>query len=732
MLAAARTVFSDPAFRYGIKFGIAGVLAVFLALLIRLEEPTWALFTVFVLMIAQYVGAIAEKSIFRIIGTTIGAILGYVLTASLQQQPLLFLPLVGLIVAFCTAMFGQARYPYAFFLCGMTLVVVASNGLSDPDSSWKYALWRIEEVSLGILVAILVQSLLWPRFAQKEFVGNMHSAFADLRDCFSTSSQLIFEPGKDEEAARHAQDFPARISALRNLLDFGARESQYFRNRLPTYFELTTCLARIASAIATFSRTLPKSSFYYVTLKTETESLHLALQSSLDDLAQLSSTKESRKKCREDIEVATQRLEDKLMAIRQNRELFELSPEVTIGFGLHLLALDDIQVQIKRAHELIDSLPVEGEFPKKEPEPFASPVPPPFWIKSGIKAGIAVVAALVLDNWLNVPGGGIFVLGAWVFTALNATSPGGRGDWRTFHYVVFSTLIMIAVSLALLAIRPMLSSYGVMNTIIFTWLFTWGYLSYTTRGVTIPMQMGMLMIVGILGLNGQKAVPFSAIVDFFFGMTFALVLAAVIQRLLWPSLPQWELRNRFLEYLRTCRAMIEHGPASLALWQKTRIALIPGEAEIRIGHLTAPICPEGEQDQLRAYLATLRRVGAQLVLAVGRVSPLLPPEKQAAGDSRVAELEGEIKKHLAAHEEGMKAAQPPDIDHTKLVEMLSSWREWVRELRLWMLEQDYRALEITRIVGLFGRYEEAGKDLILAQKQADKLRLSLYMGDYVL
>jgi len=76
MSAAIRAVFSDPAFRYGVKFGLAGMLAVFLALLLRLEEPTWALFTIFVLMIAQYVGAIAEKSLFRIIGTVAGAVIG--------------------------------------------------------------------------------------------------------------------------------------------------------------------------------------------------------------------------------------------------------------------------------------------------------------------------------------------------------------------------------------------------------------------------------------------------------------------------------------------------------------------------------------------------------------------------------------------------------------------------------------------------------------------------------
>jgi uncharacterized membrane protein YccC len=113
----------DGSFRFSLKFGIAGVLAVYGALLNKNHQPTWALFTVFVLMVAQYIGAIEEKSLLRMIGTIVGGFFGYLITASLQQDVFLYLGLLGLFVAFTTAMFGQARFPYAFLLCGMTAVV---------------------------------------------------------------------------------------------------------------------------------------------------------------------------------------------------------------------------------------------------------------------------------------------------------------------------------------------------------------------------------------------------------------------------------------------------------------------------------------------------------------------------------------------------------------------------------------------------------------------------------
>ncbi|MGA7393876.1 MAG: FUSC family protein, partial [Terrimicrobiaceae bacterium] len=158
-------IFASLAVRHGIKFGVAGVLSLFIALSLRLPDPTWAVMTVFVIMFAQFVGAVAEKAVMRVIGTALGGVIGYLLTARLEQQPVLYLLLVGGVVGFGTAMFGYTKYPYAFLLCALTTMVVASNGMIDPTFSWRPALARIEEVSVGVISAVIVSSLLWPRYA---------------------------------------------------------------------------------------------------------------------------------------------------------------------------------------------------------------------------------------------------------------------------------------------------------------------------------------------------------------------------------------------------------------------------------------------------------------------------------------------------------------------------------------------------------------------------------------
>ena len=79
-------VFADPKAIFGIKLGLAGLLALYLSLLIGLEYAKWALFTVLVLAPAQYVGAIAQRSIARVVGTNIFGRQG-MFNMELEHQP---------------------------------------------------------------------------------------------------------------------------------------------------------------------------------------------------------------------------------------------------------------------------------------------------------------------------------------------------------------------------------------------------------------------------------------------------------------------------------------------------------------------------------------------------------------------------------------------------------------------------------------------------------------------
>jgi len=677
-------------------------------------------------MIAQYVGAIAEKSIFRFIGTVIGGVTGYLITGAFEQDPVIYLTLIGLVVGTSTALFGQSRYPYAFLLCGMTTLVVAGNGMGDPDNSWKFMLSRIEEIVVGIVVTMVVQSLFWPRYARLEFLEHLRACFGDLKGCLANAPGVSGKAG----GARQAREFPARITGLRTLLEFGARESLQFRKRLETYFDLTVCLGKMACAIGTLRETIPSDSPYRIHAGDLFDAVHRSLDAAMDDLSGKMSTPASRAARRAEITGAFESLESGFLQMRHDNVARIIPIDQVLIMGLHVSGLDDIRDQILKAHELLDAMPEDPLQRAFHSRPMLSPWPPPFWIRTGIKSGLAVIAAFLIDNWLQPPGGSMFILGTWVFTAMNAASPGGQGDRRAFHLIPLNVITIAVVSLVLIATAPLLSSYAVMNTVLFVWLFVWGYLSFTTRGMTIPMQLGMLVLVGILGLNGQRPVSFQAIVEFFFGLVLALVVSAMFQRLFWPSLPQWEIRDRFVEALGICRKMLLREP--LPLWEKTRLALIPGEVDARLEHLDQPICPPDEPGMLKALVLSIAGLGGSFAITLDRLPADIPPGLLDSGREQIKKLDALFEARLGAIENAFQTSDPVTLDETEIREALAAWRKWALQARLSLLDIDHHPLALSRLSGFAERYQLMGGDILSLGRGLAQLRLPLYMGDYSL
>ncbi|HEY5705413.1 MAG TPA: FUSC family protein [Terrimicrobiaceae bacterium] len=724
-------VFASPAVRHGIKFGLAGVLSVLIALFIRLPDPTWALITAFVIMLAQFVGAVAEKSVMRVIGTVVGGVIGYLLTAGLEQQPVLYLLLVGGVVGFGTAMFGYAKYPYAFLLCALTTMVVASNGMSDPAFSWRPALARIEEVCVGVITSVMVTSLVWPRYARKEFLEKMRLALAELRKGLVARSALLFETPAEADGLDD-RNFATAIAGLQNLLHFGAMESQYFRARLPIYTEIISCLSRISAAVDTLVQTLPERAPFRHHLRAELEATHAAISDCLGVFADPEADSSRRVAAISAMNHSCAQWREKLHALRQTDIPLSIPVEQVLHFSGHALSLDEVAEQLGRLDFLLDSLPTNPMHPSREA--IAPPSPPldPFWIRNGVKACIAVTLGLFVQNWLQPPGGSMVVLATWVFTILSRLYPGGQGDRRAFHCVVYTASGGILYVFAMLLLAPALSEYLILNMLLFVVLFLFGYLTQAVPGVTFGMQFALLATVGTLGLNAQQPVTFQSIMGVYFGIVVGLILSALVQRLLWPVLPQWEIRDRILELLRHCKTILELPPDQRPLWLHQRLALIPGETLNWIAVMNKPDCPPDEPPRLREYVKTLRRAAGHLLTSSGQLLPLLPAPQAEEGHKALRSLKEIMHSELSAQADlfSLRATSIPT--RNALEEALSEMHRWVASLRLWILANNVPITESVRLLGLADRFEMAGNELLAASRQAAALRLRLYLGDYIL
>ena len=232
MELASAGSFGDLRVRTGIKLGLAGLIALFCAQMLRVPDDNWAILTVFVLMDAKYVGALACKAIMRLTGTIVGALIGVWLASDYASTPAIFLSVFFLVMVFAGYKVGQVgarQVPYAYYLLGLTTLTIASAGVTDPAQAWQTGLDRTEEIFIGIISSLLVNSLLWPRYGREEFLGGSRAALKTIGQLFSVHAQAYLTPADAlVEIEQLHRTFDQQFSRLNNLLQVGARESTVF------------------------------------------------------------------------------------------------------------------------------------------------------------------------------------------------------------------------------------------------------------------------------------------------------------------------------------------------------------------------------------------------------------------------------------------------------------------------------------------------------------------------
>src|SRR5258707_12130692 len=86
---------------FAAKTTASGLIVLLIAFTFNLDQPQWALLTVFIVSQPQS-GLVLAKSFYRIIGTLIGAVVALLLVALFAQERVLFLGVLALWIGVCT------------------------------------------------------------------------------------------------------------------------------------------------------------------------------------------------------------------------------------------------------------------------------------------------------------------------------------------------------------------------------------------------------------------------------------------------------------------------------------------------------------------------------------------------------------------------------------------------------------------------------------------------------
>ena len=187
---------------YGVRTFAASMIALYIALLMQMPRPYWAMATVYIVS-NPFLGPTTSKALYRAVGTFLGAAAAVLFVPMFVQSPYVLVVVIALwtgTLLFLSLHLRTANN-YALMLAGYTLPLIALPVVNNPLGVWDVAEARTEEIFLGIAVAAVVGAMFWPRRLAPVFNDSVSKWFADA----STYSQRFL--------GRNVQ--PEEVSALR-------------------------------------------------------------------------------------------------------------------------------------------------------------------------------------------------------------------------------------------------------------------------------------------------------------------------------------------------------------------------------------------------------------------------------------------------------------------------------------------------------------------------------------
>jgi uncharacterized membrane protein YccC len=188
------------------------MLALYLAMRIGLPRPFWAMLTAYV--VAQpLTGSVRSKAVYRVAGTMLGSAATVYMVPRFVNSPELLTLAVALWVAVCLYISLLDRTPrsYLFMLAGYTAALIAFPAVTEPEAIFDIALARVEEITLGIVCATLVHSLIFPQSVGPVLLQRLDHAIDDARRWMRDA----LCHGNDEQVIRDRRKLAADITELR-------------------------------------------------------------------------------------------------------------------------------------------------------------------------------------------------------------------------------------------------------------------------------------------------------------------------------------------------------------------------------------------------------------------------------------------------------------------------------------------------------------------------------------
>lgn len=211
--------------RYALRNSIAMCLSLYIAFVLQLDDPYWALTSAAVVSFPT-VGGVISKSIGRVIGSLLGALASVLIAGHCLNEPWLFTFAIAAWLGLCTYVSNhyQNNVSYAFALAGYTAAIIAFStvNVTDTGKIFDIAQARVCEVITGILCGGFMMMILPSTSDGDALLTSLRKMHAQLLD----HAKLLWRPDITEQIRTSHEGVIGQILTM-NLLRIQAVWSHY-------------------------------------------------------------------------------------------------------------------------------------------------------------------------------------------------------------------------------------------------------------------------------------------------------------------------------------------------------------------------------------------------------------------------------------------------------------------------------------------------------------------------
>ncbi|MGI4849847.1 MAG: FUSC family protein [Janthinobacterium lividum] len=199
---------------YSLKCFAGSMLALYAAEYFGLPRPFWAMMTAYIVA-NPMTGTVRSKALYRCGGTLVGSSVTVLIVPQLANAPELLSLALALWVGLCLYISLLDRTPrsYFFMLAGYTAGLIGFPVVADPTTVFDVALARSEEITLGIVCATMVHTLILSQSLGAALLARVNQTFDDARGWIRSALRIAPLAAVHKEGAEPA----AVVDAWRKL-----------------------------------------------------------------------------------------------------------------------------------------------------------------------------------------------------------------------------------------------------------------------------------------------------------------------------------------------------------------------------------------------------------------------------------------------------------------------------------------------------------------------------------